>query len=328
MRFLMIPFCLMLIVSCKEEDPVVVDEKGSIYGAVTDFATGSPVANANVSLRPGNETALTGYDGMYEFIDVDDGDYTIVVSKAEYSDLIDDYVISVRNGRRIRRDVQIKKTPAFLRITDVNGADINFLDFGSDPYVMTKSFNIFNNGTVSVSCSMVYSCNWIKSVSSVPNSIAPGQNVTVNVEIDRSKLSAGNNVTDLYVTSNNGSNVLKIIATGGFISPEVLTLPATDSNGDVTIFCDVFHARITNEGNPAYSQRGFCYSITNATPTIDDNRINVAGSGSGEYSYYNSNFFWTYLYPTKIFYRAWVIYGENNDVKYGNVQAYTYYDVY
>lgn len=328
LRFGTLLLLMMSFVGCKEEDPVVVEEKGSIYGAVTDFATGAPVANANVSLRPGNETALTGYDGMYEFIDVDDGDYFIVVSKAEYSDLIDDYVISVRNGRRMRRDVQIKKNPAFLRITDVNGFDISSLDFGSDPFVTSKSFNIFNNGTVSVNCSIVYSCNWIKTVSPIPNAISPGQNVTVNVEIDRSKLSAGNNVTDLYVTSNNGSNALKIMATGGYVSPEVLTLPATDSHGEVTLFCDVFHARITNEGNPTYTQRGFCYSTTNPTPTINDNRINVEGAGPGEYSYYNSDFFWTYVYPTRIYYRAWVIYGENNDVKYGNVQAYTYYDVY
>lgn len=324
LRFGTLLLLMMSFVGCKEEDPVVVEEKGSIYGAVTDFATGAPVANANVSLRPGNETALTGYDGMYEFIDVDDGDYSIVVSKAEYSDLIDDYVISVRNGRRMRRDVQIKKNPAFLRITDFNGFDITSLDFGSDPYVTNKSFNIFNNGTVSISCSMVYSCNWIKTVSSIPNTIAPGQNVTVNLEIDRSKLAAGNNVTDLYVTSNNGSNVLEIRATGQETFPNVLTLQVTYIDGTITPWCNTFHARVTNEGNPAYHTRGFCFSSTNTNPTINDNRIDVSGAGLGEYSYT----YWGFpSLTTKYYVRAWVMYGTDNQIQYGNIQSFIYNDV-
>lgn len=81
-------------------DQSVNEQKlGSIYGCVTDFATGNPVYAANVQLRPSGETTLTGSDGMYEFLDVEDGDYSITVSKAEYTDLIDDYVIKVKDGR-------------------------------------------------------------------------------------------------------------------------------------------------------------------------------------------------------------------------------------
>lgn len=43
---------------CTKEEEL----KGSIYGTVTDFATGEPVGNANVKLRPSGETTLTGSD--------------------------------------------------------------------------------------------------------------------------------------------------------------------------------------------------------------------------------------------------------------------------
>lgn len=90
--------------------------KGSIYGIVIDLGTDEPVANAMVCLQPCSSSLnvyniLTGYDGMFEFIDVEDGDYTLKVSKNEYGEFEDDNVIKVRNGNRIKRDFLIEKLP-------------------------------------------------------------------------------------------------------------------------------------------------------------------------------------------------------------------------
>ena len=297
---------------------------GSIYGCITDFATGEPVKNANVQLRPSGETTLTGYDGMYEFLDIADGNYSITVSKAEYTDLIDDYVIEVKNGRRMRRDVQIEKIPTYIRLTDMMGNDISSIDFGSNPSINMQSFNIYNNGTVTVSCSVIYSCSWISSVSSVPNSLSPGQNVIVSISIDRSKLVAGQNSTDLYVTTNNGSNVLHIYATGGYSLPDVTTNEVTYADGNITPWCNTFHATVNSVGNPAYHHRGFCYSSTNPKPTINDNRIDVDGTGLGDYSYT----YWDFPPYTVTYYVcAWLMYGPENNIQYGNVRSFTYNDV-
>ena len=195
---------------CKKEDEP--QDYGSITGVVTDFATGDPIINANVQLRPTGETTLTGTDGMYEFKNLSDGKYSITVSKAEYTDLIDTYTIDVKKGKTMRRDVQIVKKTTYIRITDLNGNDIDCLDFGSESTM--KSFNIYNPGTVSLkNCETVYSCNWISSVSSLPETIASGANIMVSVSIDRSRLSAGTNTTELYVRSNNGGDVVQIKAT-------------------------------------------------------------------------------------------------------------------
>ena len=97
------------------------EETGSIYGTVTDFDTGEPVKNANVKLQPSGETTMTGSDGTYMFQDLKKGDYSLSLSKAEYEDLNDDYVIQLAAGRNACRDVQMKKKVALMRITDMNG---------------------------------------------------------------------------------------------------------------------------------------------------------------------------------------------------------------
>ncbi len=115
--------------SCKPDPEEEIIELGSIYGIVTDKATGEPVKSANVQLRPSGETSLTGNDGRYEFLDLKNGNYSITVSKTGYTDLIDDYIITVDGSKSIRRDVQIEVLPAELRIIDNNGNDIDELDF-------------------------------------------------------------------------------------------------------------------------------------------------------------------------------------------------------
>lgn len=328
-RYISILLIFGMVICCgKESEPSDENLKNNtIYGVITDFATGEPVQSANVQLRPSGETTLTGYDGTYEFLDISDGTYSITVSKAEYTDLIDDYPITVTDGKRMRRDVQIKKLPTSLRITDINGTDIKSLDFGSEISVTNKAFNIFNNGTVSINCSIVYSCAWIINVSSIPGKITPGQTVPVSIVIDRTKLNAGDNSTNLYITSNNGSNVLIISAIGQASVPQVLTLPVTDQNGNASPWCDTFHAKVTNVGNPPYHARGFCFSSTKANPTINDNRIDVEGTGVGEYSYTEWKYFWNRPYKAKYYVRAWVMYGPDNKIEYGNVQSFVYNDV-
>ena len=99
------------------------EETGTIYGTVTDFATGEPVKNANVTLRPNGTTIQTGSDGTYTFQELKHGQYSLFLSKAEYEDLtVND--IELDAGQIISRDVQMKKKAATLRVTDLLGNDI------------------------------------------------------------------------------------------------------------------------------------------------------------------------------------------------------------
>lgn len=185
------------------------NETRGIYGTVTDFATGEPVASANVQLRPTGETSLTGSDGRYEFNNIAKGDYSITVSKVEYTDLIDDYVITV-DSRMMRRDVQIKKLPAYLQIVDNNLKEITVLDFESN--ATSKQFVIFNAGPVEIKGTVSSTCKWVSGFSTTSFTLPSSGTAAVIVTIDRSKLPNANNTDFVHVTSNNGNKQIEIRA--------------------------------------------------------------------------------------------------------------------
>lgn len=293
--------------SCTQDAEVTT---GDIYGTVTDFATGEPIGNANVKLRPTGETTLTGSDGSYEFRDLKPDNYSLQLSKAGYNDLDDDYVITVEAGKKTKRDVQMSKQVASLKITDMAGNSITELDFGMEESITTKSFNIFNNGSLNITCEITYSCAWITSVSNITNPITPGQTVTVTVAIDRSRLASGANSTILHVVSNNGSNEITVKATG-------LDLPTvTTSNvSNVTASSATCGGNVTADGGSYVTERGICWGTSNS-PTIEGSH-QAMGQGNGTFTCNMSN-----LEPNNVYYvRAYAT--TNRGTAYGEQKQFT-----
>ncbi len=293
--------------SCTQDAEVTT---GDIYGTVTDYATGEPVGNANVKLKPTGETTLTGSDGTYEFKDLKPDNYSLQLSKAGYNDLDDDYVITVEAGKKTKRDVQMSKQVASLKITDMAGNSITELDFGMEESITTKSFNIFNNGSLNITCEITYSCAWITSVSNITNPITPGQTVTVTVAIDRMRLSGGANSTILQIISNNGSNMLTVKATGIDL-PTVTTSNVTN----VTASSATCGGNVTADGGSYVTERGICWGTSNA-PTVDGSH-QAMGQGNGTFTCNMSN-----LEPNNVYYvRAYAT--NNRGTAYGEQRQFT-----
>ena len=306
-----------------------------IYGHVTDFATGEDVAHANVQLRPSGETALTGLDGMFEFRDLTPGDYYLTVSKVEYEDLIDSYPITVKD-KMIRRDVQIKKIKeevAYLDILDNNGNPLKedeshrpVLDFGPD--LVSRQFQIYNAGPTKITCGIItegYSAGWVSSVSlqsPLKVEIDPGAAYGAVATIDRSQLAAGQNRTSMQVTTSNGNKELILAATKDADTPVVRTLPvkaATESNGYSEKYYNILSAEVTAVGNPAYTERGFCYSSSNPTPSIESGKCEKDSEKGIEGKYEFS--IWEYD-ETKYYVTAYLKW--NGSVIYGNVESFVW----
>ena len=254
------------------------DLLGTIYGTVTDYATGQAIGNVNVTLRPSGETTLTGNDGTFEFNDLKANKYSLSFSKAEYADLDDDYIIELEAGKKVKRDVQMRKQIASLQIVDMNGNPLDTLDFGDGESVTVKTFNIFNNGTEKLSCSANYECEWITNVSGLENDIPAGQTVPVTVRIDRVALADGVNTTFLYIISGNGSNEVVVKAT--FKGTVAIT---TAQPTNVTATSATVGGNITDDGGRPVTARGICYG-TSQTPTIDGDHTED-GSGTGTFSH-------------------------------------------
>ncbi len=245
------------------------EETGTIYGTVTDFDTGEPVKNANVTLIPSGETTLTGSDGTYMFQDLKKGDYSLSLSKAGYKDLVDDYLIQLAAGKSVRRDVQMKIKS--LRITNMNGEDTNELDFGSEGDDVSRIFNIFNDSGETISWEIITTANWIESPETgTSGTLQAGGNKGIVVKIDRSKLQQGDNTTTMHITSNNGNQQLTIKAR----RTDVSTLDATAVSGNSA----VLNGKIN--GNVTYSEKGFYYGTNHNL----NSKVTVPGNVTGAYS--------------------------------------------
>lgn len=294
--------------SCTRDAEVTT---GGIYGTVTDYATGEPVGNANVKLKTTGEATLTGSDGTYEFRDLKPDNYSLQLSKAGYNDLDDDYVITVEAGKKTKRDVQMSKQVASLKITDMAGNSITELDFGMEESITTKSFNIFNNGSLNITCEITYSCAWITSVSNINNPITPGQTVTVTVTIDRSRLASGDNSTILQIISNNGSNMLTVKATG-IDFPTIITSTVTN----FTTTSATCGGNVTDNGGSFVSERGVCWA-TNHGPNIENSDKMIMGNGNGSFSGVISGL----TLNTTYYVRAYAI--NNKGTAYGDEISFT-----
>ncbi|MBQ6097732.1 MAG: DUF1566 domain-containing protein [Bacteroidales bacterium] len=299
------------IYGCTEKEE---DLKGTIYGTVTDLQTNEPIGGVNVKLKPTGEATLTGSDGSFEFKDLDARNYTLSFSKAEYADLDDDFIIELEAGKKVKRDVQMRRKIASLQITDMQGNEITELDFGLEESITTKSFNIFNNGSLNITCEITYSCAWITSVSNINNPITPGQTVTVTVAIDRSRLASGANSTILQIISNNGSNMLTVKATG-IDYPTVSTTNVTN----FTTSSATCGGNVTDNGGSFVTERGVCWGRSHA-PTIENNNKMILGNGNGSFSGVISGL----TLNTTYYVRAYAI--NNKGTAYGEEVTFTTLD--
>jgi hypothetical protein len=238
-------------------------EPGSIYGIVTDKATGESIINAGVELQPVGLKTVTGSDGQFEFNEVAAGEYTLYVTKTGYRESSSS--ITVNSGKQSKGDVQLEKAPAALRIVDDAGNDISELDFGAEIADVSRQFNIFNDGYEKLEWEISFSADWIVSLSKESGELKAGGTQGVIVNIDRSLLESGENVTTIHVTSNDGNKQLTVKATNATVLPTLNTLETTN----ITSSTAVLNAEILTKGVPSYSERGFVYALE-SNPTLEN----------------------------------------------------------
>ena len=207
-------FGTSLVCSCtKQDEEVAVDSKGTIYGTITDYDTGEPIGNANVKLRPSGETTLTGSDGTYEFNNLKADKYTLSLSKAEYIDLDDDYVIHLETGKRIKRDVQMQKYHEEEEYESFkvlyNGREVDTIVLGQRH---AFSINVVNDGTLRLELSgsivndLLY---WNGNDVNGSGTLYPGDGLSWGIGIDEDgPWHEGENTEIIYV---NSSQITKMI---------------------------------------------------------------------------------------------------------------------
>jgi hypothetical protein len=204
----------------KEDNPTSGGDSGCgfIYGTVTDFDTGEFVSNASVRLNPIGETTITGSDGMFQFTDVPDGMYSLSLSKNGYVDLDDDYVIEIKNGKSVHRDVQLVIGFESFRITS-NGMEIDSIDLGIFHLYGHAEILVTNNGTIPLDLKFSSSSGWIRFYSETSNyyihqenvyGIYPNQGISMSILLDLSYYNQPSFIGSVYINSETLSKTIVI----------------------------------------------------------------------------------------------------------------------
>ncbi len=99
-----IVFLLVLNVSCTDKNNYYV--LGSISGTVVEQGVG-PVQDALVMLKPGGQKVYTGYDGSFEFLDLEGRQYNIWAQKDGYYS--DNTTVTIVAGGNVNVDLVLRK---------------------------------------------------------------------------------------------------------------------------------------------------------------------------------------------------------------------------
>lgn len=116
-----------------------------------------------------------------------------------------------------------------------------------------------------------------------------------------------------YVVQNGNTIYGNIIS---FTALQKATTLSTSAVTQISATTATFNASIADAGQPAYTERGFCYS-TSGTPTIATNRCRVSGSGTGNYSLQVEGL----DYPVTYYVCAYAI--QDGQPVYGNTVTFT-----
>ena len=276
-------FCILLFsmltvifFSCeKKKEP----ELCTLYGVVTDKATGEPIRAAGVELLPVGKKSVTGSDGAFEFIELEEGIYKLYINKSGYKDYTSNDVVVKAGSEKVSHSIQLEKLPPALTIVDDNQNEIDSIDFGSDEGTKMRSFNIFNNGEDKLEWSIVYQCEWIKAFSKIEGELKANATQSIVITIDRMKLNVGDNSTIIHIVSNNGSKQLKV-------SAKCVSVVETKGATDIGGIRAVLNAYVVRDLNPSITEYGFVYS-TSPAPRLTNGAQKVSQVGTPKIGTYS-----------------------------------------
>ncbi len=267
-------FTILFAASCSSDIPEDTSV-GSIEGSVSDRTTGEPVSTVTVSLSPGGNSTVTGSNGSFSFYKLDPGKYTISISKEGYNSAT--ISANVKGGAPTSVHMTIERIPGVVT------ADRTLLDFGDNQSLNTLSFNIVNSSYEDLEWEIEERCDWIIEIKPEKGILKYGKTEAIVVVIDRELLEAGINEANIVVRSSNGSSDVKVTAVGAErLLPSLNTLEA----GEITSKSATLNGEIINVGVPAYTERGFVYSL-NSLPTFENTiaKLTVPINEEAHFSY-------------------------------------------
>ena len=248
-------FMAVVLTGC-EPDPV--DTTGSISGTIRDAIDNTPLQGASITLSPSGRSSVTGNDGHYQFLDVEFGNYTIGISKANYESTSHSTIVQV--GQNTTLDFTLRRANSVLAVSpltlDLGDTDTNY------------SFDILNTGKATMKWQISENIEWLSCLP-VSGEILAGQKGSVTVTVDRTGLSMGTYTNTLTVTSSDGgSQTIRVTMNVSSNNPSLPMVSLISVDG-VTDVAATFSGEIISIGNSRVTAHGFCWS-TLENPSLEN----------------------------------------------------------
>ena len=195
-------FPLLSIFTFTACEEVLPDLYGDIYGIVYDKETSEPIRGAEVILAPGNKTTVTGFNGQYEFKNLDPRQYELQVTASGYNS--NSRQITAIAGESVTCDITMT---AIKAVADIELGNNNF-NFGSIHTEQTLVItNVGNAGSVNWEITGI-DVSWLKA-SPTSGTIAEGKKASIKLMADHSKLATDEASTTFMVNAAGNSYAVR-----------------------------------------------------------------------------------------------------------------------
>lgn len=298
----------LIVGSCTKSEEGDEDKLGSIYGIVTELSTAEPMRAMGVELYKNNKLLLktvTYDDGHFEFKDLNPNNYQVKVVADGYEQT-EEGLVSVEAGRQARIDLQVVKQTTHMVVrtieATVNGhkATLNGEFTNESGYYPSEVGFVYSTLTNPQEGGTIVKCK---------------VNTTFSTTLN--DLGAGTYYFQAYAKNKGGTGYGELRSFKVCISPIVWTKVPTNVLSQTA----TLNGEIEEEGDPAYTERGFVFSKSYPYPTVDDpadatTKVTVSGR-SKDFSANISSL----TEDTKYYVRAYAI--NENETVYGSVQTFT-----
>lgn len=258
-------FVLYILSSCAKD---IVDLTGNISGTVKDYSGGQFIENCKVSLSPGGKSTTTASNGVYEFNDLQPGDYTLSFSKAGYND--ESTSVTVVAGQTANVSAMLKAKSAFVLSETV-------LDFGD--LESSKIFYAFNNSDADCLFTISNSPSWL-SLSQERGTVKAGSSESISATIDRNSVGYGEFSQTLNVAySGKTSGSVSLIVRFTKVQLTAPKVSIADKAENITQNSFDIKGTIEATGGSLVTSYGHCWS-TSANPTVNDNKTTLGSTAS------------------------------------------------
>lgn len=242
-----------LMFSCGS-DPV--DTTGSIIGTVKDDVTDVFISGATVSLTPSNRTTTTDANGNYQFLGIEQGQYTITVKKSNYKETT--ATLQVQAGKATEHNFSLQSSASALCVSPLE------LDFGTNQTQL--GLDIINEGRGNMEWRILPGHTWLRVQPYIEGLLQANKRTSVVIKVERTGLAPDDYESNLIVTSMDGGHATVPVRMTVIGQPQVTTTEARF----VTAHSATLVATLTVVGDKnGVTEYGHVYSSTNKEPSLE-----------------------------------------------------------